>query len=428
LWLQIRGLRIKNLRISGLSPSIAGNARQRISFNCAAALIFIARIYMNRIKDYIYTLIGLLARTGWRRKNSSSKTLIIRVDEIGDYMLWRPFLHELAAWVHSNQSSLHFCGNQSWKKIFDTLDNTQVDYCFWLDKIRFKKDMRYRFRFLRSVWKQGYQVVINPTFSRDKRNDDAIVIAVAAAERIGMSANQESVRAYEKGYDTNLYTKLFDYPERPLFELYRNRLFTESVTGKTSAVQHSTIDTSLLPAVPEGLPARYFVVFPGSRSAKRIWPAEHFQRVADYLFDSYGWIPVLAGAASDRKYADAFLKGYSNICIDLTGKTSLPQMLSVLAKAQCLLSVDTGSVHLAAAVGCPVFGAFNGSQYGRFAPYPAATGAVFYAVYPDEIEKELADPEIVRKQYQFVVTVPYSLVKPEKMILALHNHFSQSSY
>jgi hypothetical protein len=102
-------------------------------------------------------------------------------------------------------------------------------------------------------------------------------------------------------------------------------------------------------------------------------------------------------------------------------------MLSLLKDAQCLLTVDTGSVHLAAAVGCTVFGVFNGSQYGRFAPYPKEVADNVYAIYPDEVEQELKDPELVKQKYEFVVSVPYDSVKPEKMILAIHQHYSEKS-
>ncbi len=124
-------------------------------------------------------------------------------------------------------------------------------------------------------------------------------------------------------------------------------------------------------------------------------------------------------------YTEAFCEQYKQPVLNLTGKTSLPEMLTLFSKAECLLSVDTGSVHLAAAVNCTVFGIFNGSQYKRFAPYPLAITDNFYAVYPDEIEKDLQDTELVKQKYEFVVRVPYSLVKPEKIIHKIYHHYFQ---
>ncbi|MES2005958.1 MAG: glycosyltransferase family 9 protein [Bacteroidota bacterium] len=378
---------------------------------------------MNKLKGRVYDWVLSFATLGFRRKTATPKILIVRVDEIGDYMLWHPFLKELTNAERFNGYEFHFCGNKSWQSLFDTFDKELVSKCFWMDKTGFKKKMSYRYRFLRSVFQENYTIVINPTFSRDKRNDDSIVKAAKAKERIGMVSNLETVKSYEAGYDKELYTQLFVHAESPIFEFERNRLFTEFVTSNKSTIPNTSVDTSRLPALHLSLPEKYFVVFPGSRSAARIWPVENFVRVAQYLFDQYGWTAVVAGTNSDAVYTEAFCAQYTNPVLNIAGKTSLSEMLSLLKYAQCLLSVDTGSVHLAAAVNCTVFGVFNGSQYKRFAPYPPEIASNMCPVYPDDVEIELKDAQLVKTKYEFVVEVPYASVKAEKMILAIHNHF-----
>lgn len=372
----------------------------------------------NHLKGIIYDCILLLARSGFRQKPVQPKLLIIRVDEIGDYMLWRNFLNEIVSSPRYRDYEIHFCGNRSWKSLFEQFDASAIHKSFWIDKIRFKKELRYRCRFLQMIYRQGYTTVINTAFSRDKRYDDSIVRAANAKENIGMVANTESVQPYELGYDKGLYTRLFQHPHKPLFEFYRNRMFTEFVTGVYSSVVDTSVPSALLPAFP-GLPENYMVVFPGSRSKTRIWPVDNFIQVAAYLYKQRGFTAVVCGAAGDKVYTDAFCKAYRYPFLDLTGKTSLPKMLTVLQKASMLLSVDTGSVHLAAAAGCPVTAIFNGSQYKRFAPYPKELSAHFIAVYPKQIQQELSDDEMVRSKYEFVVDTPYDLVTPEQVIEAV---------
>jgi ADP-heptose:LPS heptosyltransferase len=380
---------------------------------------------MNRLKGIIYGITRWFAGMGPRKTHAAKKLLIVRVDEIGDFMLWRPFLKEIRNAEVYKGYEFHFCGNQSWKSLFDTLDKNWVDHSYWMDKIRFKKDMNYRYQFLKDIYRQGYDVVIDPTFSRDKRYDDSIVAAAKAPETWGMVSNLESIRPYELGYDKGLYKHLFDHPEKPIFEFTRNRLFTEFITGSSFLSANTKIDQHLLPAFPLSLPGKYFVVFPGSRSKARIWPTENFVRVSNYLFENYGWTAVVCGTLNDAAYTGSFCGQYQHPVLDLTGKTSLPEMLTLFSKAECLLSVDTGSVHLAAAVGCTVFGIFNGSQYKRFAPYPSVLSDNFYAVYPDDVEKELQDPQLVKEKYEFVVRIPYASVKPEKVIHTIYQHYSK---
>lgn len=282
--------------------------------------------------------------------------------------------------------------------------------------------MRYRYQFLREIAQQGYTAVINPTFSRDKRYDDSIVKAAHAKENWGMEANLESVQPYERGYDKGLYQHLFTHTERPLFEFQRNQLFTAFVTQQKVQVANTRIAASSLPVFTNTPAEPFFVVFPGSRSASRIWPTDHFVAVARYLYEQMGLMAVVCGAGGDVVYTRAFCEAYPYPVVNLTGKTNLPEMLTVLSKARLLLSVDTGSVHLASAVGCTVYGIFNGSQYRRFAPYPQEIAPSFHAIYPEAIQDELNDLAVVKSKYEFVVPIPYELVRAEQVIESIRQH------
>lgn len=382
---------------------------------------------MNRIKGIIYDWVLKLATLGKRTNTQTRKLLIVRVDEIGDYLLWHKFIREITGSDQYKDYECHLCGNRSWQALFQHFDAGYIREPTWLDKTKFKKDMFYRYRFLKAIYLESYETVINPTFSRDKRNDDSIVRAASADRIFGMVANQENVRSYEKGYDQKIYSALFPNTQSPLFEFYRNQLFTEWVTRSISIISNTRLVLTYLPQLTISIPENCFVVFPGSRSPGRIWPSDNFIRVSKYLYENYGWTAIVCGTKSDARYTQAFCTAYPHPFLDLTGKTSLLEMLSILSKSKCLLSVDTGSVHLAAAAGCPVFGIFNGSQYQRFAPYPENLAQGFHAIYPDEIEAELADSSIVRKKYERVVAVPYSLVRPEKVIHTIYKYFNRQT-
>ena len=231
-----------------------------------------------------------------------------------------------------------------------------------------------------------------------------------------MVANEENLRNYEKGYDTGMYHHLFRGPEEAMFELLRNRLFAEYVVGSKMDDFVWQLRKEQLPPVSVILPENYLVIFPGSRSAKRIWPAQYFAEVATYCQQQYDWEVVLCGGPADISYANNFKQLFRGNVIDLTGATRLPELLTILKTAQWLITVDTGSVHLAAAVGCRVSGIFNGSQYGRFAPYPEELTQTIHAIYPKEIATDLQNPAIIRNEYIFTVDIPYDWVSPEQVI------------
>ena len=65
-----------------------------------------------------------------------------------------------------------------------------------------------------------------------------------------------------------------------------------------------------------------------------------------------GWI-VTAGP-SERPHLSAFRQRFGDICLPLVEGLDLVSMAALLANLNCLVSWDTGVVHLATAVGVPV--------------------------------------------------------------------------
>jgi ADP-heptose:LPS heptosyltransferase len=101
------------------------------------------------------------------------------------------------------------------------------------------------------------------------------------------------------------------------------------------------------------LPDRIALLVPGSsahRPAKR-WPARRYAELAGALL-TQGITPVILGTGEESALA-ADIRGAVPGVIDLTNRTSLPDLAS-LARAACLaVGNDTGPMHLIAAAGCP---------------------------------------------------------------------------
>ena len=375
---------------------------------------------MNRIKGFVYDLITFFASIGSRNRNTTEKVLIIRVDEIGDYLLWRKFITELLEASICAHKEVHFVGNTAWKTLFELeFTNNPFAKIYWLNKNLFKTSIFYRFTFSRHLFQAHYSTVINPTYSRAKRVDDSLVKAAKANSNYGYVRNNENYLPYEQSYDSNLYDKLLPIQQKPVFEFYRNKAFTEWLTQNKSLISNTHLaDTISLPEVKTKyqLPATYFILFPGSRSAKRIWSTENFTIISNYLYEKYKFTIILAGAASDCQYGEAFENNYTHPIVNLIGITTLPETLALLKGARCILSVDTGSIHLAASVNCLSFGIFNGSQYGRFSPYPNTVSNKIISIYPTSIANEISNTVIVNEKYEHIIPIDYNEVTALQVI------------
>ena len=62
--------------------------------------------------------------------------------------------------------------------------------------------------------------------------------------------------------------------------------------------------------------------------------------------------------------------------MDLTGRTTLPRLAAVLARADAMLANDTGPLHLAAALGRPVVAPYTCTKVRLNGPYGGERGAV----------------------------------------------------
>jgi ADP-heptose:LPS heptosyltransferase len=98
-----------------------------------------------------------------------------------------------------------------------------------------------------------------------------------------------------------------------------------------------------------GLPERAALLVPGAspnRPAKR-WPIARYAALAVRLAEG-GFSPVVIGSAAEASLARAI-----PAAMDLTGRTTIPQLAAIAARAALAVGNDTGPMHLAAAVGCP---------------------------------------------------------------------------
>ena len=111
-------------------------------------------------------------------------------------------------------------------------------------------------------------------------------------------------------------------------------------------------DLAWLVADAPDVPTPFALLVPGAaphRPAKR-WPADRFGALARRL-DTRGICPVVIGTASEAPLARAILRACPP-AQDLTGRTTLPQLAGLAARATLAVGNDTGPMHLAAAVGC----------------------------------------------------------------------------
>lgn len=118
-------------------------------------------------------------------------------------------------------------------------------------------------------------------------------------------------------------------------------------------------------------PGRYAVVHAGASDVRRRWPTDRFAALADALAGQ-GLAVVLTGTANEADAVAAVAAAMHTSPINLCGKTTLDQAAALVETAQIVITNDTGTSHLAAALRVPSVVIFIASDPARWAPANAA--------------------------------------------------------
>jgi lipopolysaccharide heptosyltransferase I len=109
----------------------------------------------------------------------------------------------------------------------------------------------------------------------------------------------------------------------------------------------------------------YAVIAPGARWKTKRWPPEKFGELASLLpFNA-----VVVGSKGDLDYSNKVVVLSKGKALSLTGKTSLKELIEVIRGARFFVSNDSGPMHIAAALGIPVFAIFGPTNPVRTGPY-----------------------------------------------------------
>jgi lipopolysaccharide heptosyltransferase II len=117
-----------------------------------------------------------------------------------------------------------------------------------------------------------------------------------------------------------------------------------------------------------GLGAPLVAACVGSSCPSRRWFPEPTAATLRALRARFGARAVLLGTEADRGFAAAVVAHAGEGVRDLTGRTTLRQLMAVLARARLAFGPDSGALHLAAALGTPAVSLWGATSPLRSAP------------------------------------------------------------
>lgn len=366
----------------------------------------------NLLNYFVYLIIDLFLPLG---QNTNSNTLlIIRLDAIGDYLLFRNFLSVIRASRKYKDYEITLCGNIVWKDLSETLDRNLIDEFIWLDRGKFYKDISYKFNFLKKIRSKGFEIVISATYSREILYDDLIVNSSRAKRKIGSEGSKDSYVKWKRNLFTDkYYTKLISISGSDIFEFNYNQNFWEIILEEPIEIKAPQINPSEIS--PDFIPSTPFVVlFPGASRKEKIWSYNNFKEIAEFLIKEYSYNIVLTGGEKEKENSLKLSNSLpSERVFNLTSKTTLPSLAKIISESGLLISNDTAAVHLATSVKKTFVCLSNGERFGRFHPYPPEIFDKAYYIYPPEIMNNLDNIDLLKNKYRFSSDLDINEIKPD---------------
>lgn len=300
---------------------------------------------LRKIKElYISTTSFLVS---FHAPDDCNDVLIIRLDELGDFIIWLDSAKEYRKIFPNKKITLLV--NKKWESLAKEIP--YWDEVIGLDTEKFRFNPIYRLRWLRFIRHQNFEITVSPRYFTQFLLEPAIMAICGSEQKIvyGGYFPREKLRYW---------TKLVDPREGTCHELIRNADFVRAL-GRTEF--EAMIPVIPIPKIQRNNLCKNVVVCTGSFRRDKEWSLNDYIDLIYKIVKSK--IPVVI--CNDKE----IFMPHSPIVINLSGKTNLIQFISRINNATLVIGNDSSCIHIATALGIPSVCVGIGKHGKMFHPY-----------------------------------------------------------
>lgn len=291
-----------------------------------------------------------------RKIKNPQKILIVKPSSLGDVIHSLPFLNALRE--RFPKAEVHWVIA---KGLEDLLTGHPMINRIWvINKDMWKKlshirDSLHELRvFLKAIKEENYNIVVD---LQGLLRSGIITLSTGSSVRVGFQEAREGSRFFythkvKGGKDLHAvdrYLKIAGFLGCDIADV----CFPLPLSFSPSFLTHHS------------LPGDYAVIAPGARWKTKRWPPEKFGELSSRLPLS----TVIVGSRGDMDIAHEVVALSGGKAVSLAGKTNLKELIEIIRGAQFFVSNDSGPMHIAAALGIPVFAIFGPTDPLRTGPY-----------------------------------------------------------
>lgn len=346
--------------------------------------------------------------------SNCNNILIIRADNMGDLIMSSPAIRALKQTFHCKITVLTSNMGKLITPFMNEVDETLVYNLPWV-----KTD--------EPVQSDEFEQLVEQL--KSYRFDAAVIFTVYSqnplpAAMLAFMANIPRRVAYCRENPYHLLTDWFPEKEPYTFiqhQVERDLKLVEFI-GATTADEKLSLSitpivaqTALQKLAGEGVKIeKPFIIMHASVSeTKRQYPVELWIEAGKLVLQEFQCQILLTGAASEKELADTIGKGIGSEVFSIAGLLSIEEFIAVIEKSALVVSVNTGTVHIAAAVQTPVvvLYALTNPQH---TPWQVPSKVLYYSVQEELKSKN----EVVRYVSDCLMQKDLAYPTPEEIFRA----------
>ncbi|MBI4689978.1 MAG: glycosyltransferase family 9 protein [Nitrospirae bacterium] len=285
------------------------------------------------------------------------KILIVKPSSLGDVVHSLPFLNVIKERFHN--SEIHWVIAKGIEGLLE--GHPMIDKLWVINKDDWKKIGRVKDtlnelkELFKSLKKEKFDIVVD---LQGLFRSGVLTAATGASVRVGFSDAREGSSIFythrvEGGRDIHAVDRYLKIAQFLGCDISEVRF--------PFPLYFSPQPSALSPQLYE----EYAVIVPGARWQTKRWPPERFGELASRLRMKF----LVIGGRSDMDISSKVVDNSMGNAISITGKTNIKELIEIMRRAKFVVSNDSGPMHIAAAIGVPVFAIFGPTNPLRTGPY-----------------------------------------------------------
>lgn len=338
------------------------------------------KYYINKILIFITAIIYIVINKFKGNIQPRKEIIIVSVQHLGESILFIDALMTLQKYFSERKYKIRFVGNQGSIEIYRNYVGCQIEEYISVDK-------EYGLTESELSWTQYKKLctyIDNLKVSFVITPNQSVLASLLTAGFCCREKYCICVKDSEYSKDTiiiKLYTFLkhnmgnhiiWNDRDEMLFLGYKELLRRLGISDyQISIGKIEKVDLDNLKYSTFGIINNYCVIVPGAQEKARRWETDKYRACISHILNCSELQIVILGS-KDEIYLGEILKcNYKNNfrVLNLIGKTTIGDLIGILSGAQFVFGNDTGTIHIAAAVGVPSICLVTYKDIGRYHPY-----------------------------------------------------------